>query len=704
MAKTHYRTCNLCEAMCGLKIEVEGERVTSIRGDEDDLFSKGYLCPKAIALQDLHEDPDRLRQPMRRVGDRWEAIGWDEALNEVADRLHAIQKEHGNNAVGLYVGNPNVHNLSNLFFGPLLLRGLRSKSRFSATSLDQLPHMLAAYLMWGHQLMLGIPDIDRTQHMLILGANPLASNGSLMTAPGMRDRLKALQARGGAVVVIDPRRTETAKVADRHEFIRPGTDAFFLLGMLSVIFEIGLKLGRLSNHIEGLDTLRNLVRGFSVEQCANICGIEASKIENITRTFLAADKVVCYGRMGTSTQEFGGVCTWLINCINLVSGNFDSPGGVMFTKPAVDTLTEVAGMGIDAGSFGRWKSRVRGLPEFGGELPASVLAEEILTPGEGQILAMVVAAGNPVLSVQNGGQMDRAFESLEFFVSLDMYITETSRHANIILPPISPLERSHYDLAFHILAVRNTAKFSPAIFKKPRGSRSDGEIMLDILMRIEKRRNGSLNKRFLTARALRVLGVERLLDIGLRAGPYTKSHKLSLSKLKKHPHGIDFGALQPAVPERVPRGRDKIDLAPQLFVDDIDRLIARHVEGYSLDESKLVLIGRRNLRNNNSWMHNSARLMKGKDRCTLLMHPTDAARMKLVDDQKVEIESRVGKVIAPLEITDDMMPGVVSLPHGFGHGRPGVKLRVAQEHPGVSINDLTDDALVDTMSGNAAFI
>ena len=682
--------------MCGLKIEVEGKRILSIRGDEDDSLSRGYICPKGNALQDLHEDPDRLRQPVRRVGDRWEPIGWNEALDEVADQLHAIQQRHGNDAVGMYIGNPNVHNMSTLLFGPMLLRGLRTRNRFSATSVDQLPHMLASYLMLGHQLLFTVPDIDRTQYMLIIGGNPLASNGSLMSAPGVKKRLKAIQERGGKVVVIDPRRSETAKVADAHHFIRPGTDAFFVLGMLNVILERGARLRHLSDKVDNLDVLKNIAAQFPLQTCADASGIDAHTIEAIAHDYLAAESAVCYGRMGAHTQEFGGICAWIIHCINILGGNFDRQGGVMFTKPALDPKIEVAGMGLDAGSFGRYHSRRDNLPEFGGELPVTTMADEILTPGDTQIRAMIVSAGNPVLSVPNGTQLDRAFESLEFMVSLDMYVTETSRHANLILPPVSQLERSHYDIALNMVAVRNVAKYSEPLFDPPRDGKTDGVIMLEILARLQRKRRGLFSKNYIRTKALLAAGADRVLDLGLRTGPYGKSHGLSVKKLRKHPHGIDLGPLQPADPQLLPYKRAAIDLAPKPFVDDVARLRASRVH------QGLVLIGRRQLRSNNSWMHNCGRLMRGKDRCTLMINPVDAKRLNINDGDLVQITSNVGSVSAPAEVTDDLLAGVVSLPHGFGHNRKGVALRVAQQKPGVSINDVLDNAHIDRLSGNAA--
>jgi len=691
--------------MCGVEVEIEGKEVLSVRGDKGDVFSRGHVCPKATALKDLYDDPDRLKQPVRRVGDRWLPISWDEAFEEVVDRIHQVQKEHGRDAVGVYLGNPNAHNFGTLVFGPPFLRALGSKNRFSATSCDQLPLMMTSYLMFGHQLLFPVPDVDRTDFMMILGANPLASNGSIMAGPGIKKRLEGIGKRGGKVVVVDPRRTETARVADEHVFIQPGTDALLLLGLLHEICAAGTDLGRLSGSVENLDRIIEISKGYPPTRTEAVTGIPAETVKRLARELREAPKGVLYGRMGTSTQEFGSLCTWLINVINAVTGNLDEPGGSMFSTPAIDVLNAAGGFGAGRGSFGRWRSRVRNLPEFGGELPSAAIAEEILTEGEGQIRAMITLAGNPVLSTPNGGQLDTAYASLDFAVSIDFFINETSRHADIILPPVSPIERSHYDLALYLTAVRNVAKYSPPPFPPEGDQLDDWEILTELSCRLAARRHGKLSKQYLAAVASKKAGPERVLDLGLRLGPYGKRFNplgtgLSLSKLRKNPQGVDLGPLQSTLPGRIPKAHGKIDLAPELFVADLERLQARYSEKSS--GTQLLLIGRRHLRSNNSWMHNAERLMKGKERCTLMIHPEDAARLGVKNGDAVSISSRVGQVSAPAELTDDMMPGVVSLPHGFGHGRDGVRLRVASRHPGVSINDLTDEQAID-VSGNAAF-
>ncbi len=697
MPKVHYRACNLCEAMCGVKIEFEGTRVLSIRGDEEDPFSRGHICPKSQALQALYEDPDRLRQPMRRVAGQWQPLGWDDALAEAAQGLHRVQQRHGTDAVGIYLGNPTVHNTGAMLFASLFTRALKTKHRYSATSVDQLPHMLTAYWMFGHQLLLPVPDVDRTQYFLVLGANPIASNGSLMTAPGIRRRLDALRARGGKLVVVDPRRTETAERADRHLFITPGTDALFLLAVLHEVFVTGgVKPGPL---VDGLELVAEVVQRFPPERVSAATGVSAEAMRTVAREFTQAPSAVCYGRVGTSTQAFGSLCAWLINVLNLVTGNFDRPGGAMFASPVFDPRTLPKALAGGRGSHGRWKSRVRGLPETGGELPVATLAEDILTPGAGRVRAMVTVAGNPVLSTPNGRQVDRAFGDLEFMVAVDPFLNETTRHANLILPPPSPLERPHYDIAFHLLAVRNTTRYAPALFEPGQGARHDWQILLGLGKRLEAARGGGVQSA-LKWRALEALGVERALDFGLRLGPRGGLRGLTLKKVQQAVHGLDLGPLEPVLPGALQSRTGRIALAPKELLADVARLeaslVAPRVPG-------LLLINRRHLRDNNSWLHNVPKLVSGAGRCTLLMNSVDATALGVSSGQEVRVRSRVGEVVVPVEVSDAVMVGVVSLPHGYGHSREGVRLGVASAHPGQSVNDLTDDQRVDGVSGNAAF-
>src|SRR5690349_14727176 len=565
----HYRNCNLCEAICGVEISVESERQLTIRGDKNDPFSRGYICPKAVALQDFHFDSDRLRHPVRRTPTGWQRIGWNEAFDEVAKNLKRVNKTYGRNSIATYLGNPTVHNYGALLFAPAFLRSLHTRNRFSATSVDQLAHHLAAFLMFGHQLLLPVPDLDRTDLFLMLGANPAVSNGSMMTAPGMSTRLQALRQRGGKAILVDPRRNETARLADQHLFIRPGTDVFLLLALLHVVFAEQLtRMDHLVSFTTGVDTMATITKEFSPERVASITGIDAGEIHRLAREFASAESAVCYGRIGLSTQEFGGLCQWLINVLNIVTGNFDRPGGAMFPLPAFDPL-RVPESVAPHGGFARWHSRVRKLPEFAGELPVATLAEEILTEGEGQIKALVTLAGNPVLSTPNGRMLDRALASLEFMVSIDFYINETTRHAHIILPPTNSLERGHYDLALHLLAVRNTTKYSQPLFKPDDDTRHDWEILAELQMRMGANGAfGSLLRGVRNRFVKQFFGPERLLDLGLRFGPY----RLSLRKLKQAPHGIDLGPLTPCLPGRLRTADKFIELAPEIFVKDLERV------------------------------------------------------------------------------------------------------------------------------------
>jgi anaerobic selenocysteine-containing dehydrogenase len=701
--------CPLCEAMCGILVQTDGATVTSVRPDPDDPLSAGAICPKAAGLIDLHADPDRLRHPLRRTATGWERCGWDEALDAIADGLNRIADAHGRDAVAVYLGNPNVHNLGMMTFGPMLWRTLRSRNRYSATSVDQLPHMLAAKRMLGHQLLMPIPDVDRTQLLWVIGANPLVSNGSLMSAPGMRRRLDALRARGGRVVVLDPRRTETAERADEHHFVRPGSDAAWLMAVLhTVLSEREPDLGHLAERVDGVARLRALSEGFTPERVAAFTGIDAATTRRLALELCDTERAAVYPRFGACTQAFGGMNLWLAGALNLVCGNLDREGGVMLPQPAFDIIRPPLGRGVGPGGEGRWRARVSGRPEFAGELPVAGLAEEILTPGDGQIRALLVWAGNPVLSTPNGAQLERALGSLELIVAVDYYLNETSRHAHYVLPPPPPLSRPHYDVAFHGLAVRNTAKWVDPVLPCDGDHRHDWEIVLGLVERIRRHRGISVRER-VGQRVLRALGPEGLVDLGLRFGPngLRSGERLSVPALRRRPHGVDLGPLRPCLLERMPAGH-RIDAAPEAYAADVGRLR----EALDAPVAPLVLIGRRQLRGNNSWMHNLRRLVKGKPRCTLLVHPDDAAAAGVVDGGAARVRSRVGEVTAAVEVTEGIMPGVVSLPHGFGHDRPGspalggpghgVALRVAAElAPGPSANDLTDERVVDEGSGNA---
>lgn len=692
--KTHFGTCTLCEAMCGIEVKHDGEKVLSIKGDKSDPFSQGYICPKATALQDLHEDPDRLRQPIEKTANGWKEISWPEALDKVANGIQTLQKKYGQNALGIYLGNPNVHNMGSMLTTKHLLTSLKSRSRFSATSIDQLPHHIVCMHLFGHMLRIPVPDVNRTQHMIIIGGNPLASNGSIMTAANMRQKLKDIKSRDGKVIVIDPRRTETAEIASEHHFIRPATDVLLLLAMLNEIYQQGyvnndsLQVNRAAKLAPEINRIATFAEGFSAESVADITGINAAEIKRLVKEFCQAESAVLYGRMGVSVQEFGLLSQYLIMIINIVTGRLDEIGGLMFPNPALDVVANTG-----PGYFAKRFSRVKKLPDFNGDYPVATMADEMLVAGEGQLKGFINVAGNPVLSTPNGTKLDKALSQLDFMVSVDYFITETSRHADIILPPVSPLEREHYDVTFNGFAVHNVAKYSPALFTKKANEKHDWQINLELAKRLDKHAPLATRvERWLTKQ----LGPKFLLGQGLKRGPHKQ---VRLKALKNHPHGMDLGPLQSMLPNALKHKDKHIHLNVDFYQADLERVKTmrdRH------DDNQIVLIGRRHIRSNNSWLHNSYRLVKGKSRCTLMMHPETAKRHKILNGQDVKVTSQVGSIIIKAEVIDELMPGVVSIPHGWGHGRKGVKQKVAQQHAGVSVNDLTDDSLIDALSGNAA--
>jgi anaerobic selenocysteine-containing dehydrogenase len=730
---TAYATCPLCEATCGLELRIAADdTLLRVQGDREDVFSRGFICPKGGSLKALSEDPDRLHTPLIRRDGELVAATWDEAFAEIDRRLPAIIDAHGANAVGVYLGNPNVHNLALALYGPVFLRALGTQNVYSASTVDQMPKHVSAGLMFGTMMSIPIPDVDRTDHLLILGANPLASNGSLMTAPDMRGRLRRIRERGGKVVVIDPRRSRTAEHADEHHFIRPGTDAMLLAALVHTVCDEELvDLGPLAAHTSGVEEVRTCVTAFTPERVAGLCGITASEIRRMARELAAAPSAAVYGRIGTCTQEFGTLASWLVDVLNVLTGNLDRPGGAMFTRAAAGQPNTQGTPGHGRGvTLGRWGSRVRGLGEVYGELPVSCLAEEIDTPGEGQVRALITIAGNPALSTPNSRRLESAMADLDFMVSLDVYVNETTRHADVILPGPGPLEHAHYDLAFYQLAVRNIANFTPPVLSPGAGVHEDWQTLLRLTGIVSRqgpnvdveavdqfiageavRRDVARPASALAGRDVQEIvarladrrGPERLLDLLLRSGPYgdafgTQPEGLTLAALEAAPHGIDLGALQPRIPEVLRTASGRIELAPAPIIADVTRLLATLDRG---NDGEMVLIGRRDLRSNNSWMHNVAPLVKGPDRCTAHVHPDDATQLGLLDGEPARVTSRVGEIVVEVKITDSVMPGVVSIPHGWGHRGAGIRMTVAADHPGVNSNVLTDETLIDPLSGNA---
>ena len=720
----HQRICPFCEACCGLEVRMRDGKVQSIRGDEADVFSAGFICPKGVALKDLHEDPDRLRTPLIKRDGRFVEASWDEAYAEIERRLPPLLAAHGKDAVGVALGNPTSHKFGILLYGARLIRAIGTHSLYTASTLDQMPKQLSSGLMFGSWLTVPVPDIERCEFLLMLGANPMASNGSLWTVPDFRGKARAMRERGGKLVVIDPRRTETAEIADAHHFIRPGADAFLLLGMVHTLFDENLvKLGRLSEHLNGVDEVQTAVKGFSPEAVAARCGIGAPIIRELARTLARTERAAVYGRIGTCVQSFGTLNSWLVDVLNVLTGHLDEPGGAMFTKAAAFAANTTGRPGSGRGIVtGRWKSRVSGAPEVYGELPMNRLAEEIETPGDGRVKALITIACNPVLSAPNGPRLAAALERLEFMVSLDIYLNETSRHADVILPGVSPLQDSHYDVPFPMFSYRNHARYSPAIEPLPDGQPPEWQTMLRLIAIVQGRgakadvlalddelianevgkQAGAQAGAVLQALSHRT-GPERLLDLSLRSGPYGDQFGLNpgglnLDKVMAAPHGIDLGALAPRVPEvlRTPSGR--IELAPAMLLDDVKRA----AQDLSRPADDIVIVGRRHVRSNNSWMHNLPLLAKGPNRCTALVHPFDAQRLGLSDGGLARIRGKAGHPIeAQVQVSDEMMPGVISVPHGWGHDLPDTQLGVAAARPGANLNAVLDEGAMDPLSGNA---
>jgi len=693
--------CPLCEAMCGLEVEVQGHRVVDVRGDNADPLSAGFFCPKARALQDLTADSSRLSQPMLRGADGFSPISWPKAIQLAASELGRIQREHGRDAVGFYTGNPNLHSYAAQLVELPFKQMLGSRNTYSTASVDHLPHMYAALEMFGHPLLLTVPDIDRTDLMLIIGANPAESNGSLMGAPGMPMRLRSLRARGGRVIVVDPRRTRTAELADRHLFIKPGTDALFLLALASTLFAEDLVCtAHLTELLVGLPNLAVACAPFTPERVAPLVGIDSATIIDLAREFSRASSAVCYGRLGVCTQTYGSICAWLINSLNVLTGNLDRIGGAMFPRPAIDLVGASTLLGA-AGGRGRWGSRVRGLPEFGGDLPLAALAEEIETPGRGQVRGLITSAGNPVLSAPNGARLERALAGLDFMVSIDCYLNETTRHAHLVLPAAMPLERDHYDVVFRAFGVRDTARYQGCVVTPPPGVREDWRIYCQLGRRLARTRGG-LAGRFGSPAlaAIETLSPRRILSALLRLGP----HHLSLARLADSQHAVDLGPLQSALPRRLRTPRKQIHMATSTFLESLPSLVALLGAASATDDDTLTLIGRRQVRSKNSWLHHLPQMQRSNNVCTLMINSCDARHRGLSTGQTVEVRSRTGSVQVPLEITDKIMPGVVSLPHGFGHARMASPVATPARWHGASINDITDDARLDSLSGTAAFV
>ncbi|MFJ9828062.1 molybdopterin oxidoreductase family protein [Streptomyces sp. NPDC101160] len=726
---TALRICPLCEATCGLTLTLDGDRVTAARGDSDDVFSRGFVCPKGAAFPEIDADPDRLTRPLIRDEGAFREASWGEAFDLIAARIRPLIEERGPNAVGLVLGNPNVHTVAGALYPPLLIGALRTRNLFTASTLDQMPKHVSSGLLFGDAFAIPVPDLDRTDHLLILGANPLDSNGSLCTAPDFPGRLKALRRRGGTLTVVDPRRTRTARLADRHLALRPGTDALFLAALVHTLFAEDLvRLGALADHVQGVEEVRDAVRDFSPEAVADACDLAADTIRTTARELAAAPTAAVYGRMGSSTVAYGTLGNWLVDVLNVLTGNLDRPGGALFPLSATAPAPRPAGPGKGF-ALGRWTSRVSGHPEAKGELPLAALAEEIdtpeRTPGEGRVRALITIAANPVLSAPDGRHLDAALDSLDFMVAVDPYLNETTRHADVVLPPPPPSQSAHFDFAFNQFAVRNQVRYTPAAVPLAEGRMDECEIHARLILAVSGTNgappsavddlaiDSTLAKavaqehspvygedpKAVAARLTGATGPERRLDLMLRLGPYARSHGLTLDALRAAPHGIDLGPLQPRLPGPLKTRSGRIELLPAPIAADLPRLRAALHD--VPEPGTLRLVGRRHLRSNNSWLHNIPALTGGSNRCTLQVHPEDAGRLGLTAGAPARIKGEGGELTAEVEITDAVRPGVVSLPHGWGHDRPGTRTAVAAARPGVNVNQLLDGSRLDPLSGTA---
>jgi len=728
VTRTALRICPLCEATCGLVLTIDDERVTGARGDRDDVFSHGFICPKGASFAELDNDPDRLQRPLVRRDGELVETGWAEAFAAVADGLQRVIDAHGGRSVGIYLGNPSAHTIAGGLYAPQLIRALGTRHVYTASTLDQMPKQVACGYLFGNPFAFTVPDVDRTDHLIIIGANPLVSNGSLATAGDFAGKLRALRRRGGMLTVIDPNRTRTAELADTHIAPRPGTDAALLFAVVHVLFDEDLvspDLGGLFDVVSGVDQIRAASADFIPEVVAEHCGLEALTIRELARSLAAAPRAAVYGRLGTSTVRFGTLTSWLVDVLNVLTGNLDRPGGAMFATSPIGPSPRPARPGRGF-TVGRWHSRVSGHPETTSEMPTATLAEEIEAPGDGQIKALITVAGNPVLSAPNGGRLSNALDTLTFMVSVDPYLNETTRHADVILPPPPPSYTAHFDVALSNTMIHNNVRYSPPVFTLPEGRPDEAEILsrlslvavglgIDANPKLvdDQVISAVLTKEVadpdspVSGRAVDDLlamlchgaGYERRLDMMLRLGPFgdafgSLADGLTLARVTAAPHGIDLGPLASRIPEILRTRSGKVELAPEPLLVDIPRLLE------SLGSADgLLLIGRRHLRSNNSWMHNLPALSGGSNRCTLQIHPSDAARLGISDNAVVT--GPAGMLEVPVEITDAIRPGVVSLPHGWGHNHAGTRMRVAAQHPGVNVNGLYDDSLLDPLSGTS---
>jgi formate dehydrogenase len=680
--------CRICEPLCGLRVTVEDGKVARIRPDPDHPLSAGFACPKGIAMTDVQNDPDRVLHPLRRRDGGFERVSWDEALDEIGTRLGRILDERSGPALGWYMGNPGAFSYSHPLWVKALLDAVGSPHWYTASSQDVSNRFAASAFLYGSPFLLPIPDLARTDLLLMVGANPLVSHGSVMSAPRVKDQLHAITERGGRVVVVDPRRSETAR-AFEHLAVNPDSDAWLLLSLLHVIFAGGLEDAlAIERQASGTEALRALAAKHPPEVTEERTGVPAARVRELARDLARAEHAAVYGRTGSCLGRNGTLVSYLLDALNVVTGNLDREGGAMFGNPPI-AFDKVADR-IGAGTYGKVRSRIGGFPEVLGALPASLMAKEIRAPGEGQLRALFVSAGNPVLSVPNGDELEAAMRELDLFVSIDLYVTETNREADFVLPATTFLEREDFPLPFLPLFTTPFVQWTDPLVEPAGEARQEWEVIEQIAKRVGVVPSSSRLGRVLGRIGLK-LSPQRLMDLLLRTGSKgdwfgLRRGGLSLRKLRDNPHGVVLAEhLEPGVlPDKI-RHRDKrVRLDPPEIIEDAGRLAARNGRD---PEFPLRLIGLRELRSHNSWMHNARLLMRGGRVHAARVHPDDAEDHGIEDGEPCRISSPHGSIELPALVTDEIVAGTVAVPHGWGHQRGGWS--VAREAGGANVNALS---------------
>lgn len=710
MKTTKYGICPICGSSCGLIVEMENGAIQQITGDQQDPHSRGYTCPKGRSLKYQHVDPDRVLHPLKKENGDWREVSWDEALGDIASRIADMRKRYGPDSLAVYAGDGTTHSYETLFAIAAFVLGLGIKNMYTANSMDALPRLFASMLLYGNSGILPIPDVKRTDYFLILGSNPVVTNGSVMTAPGFARYIKDIQERGGKVVVVDPRRSETAAIADEHHFIRPESDVLFLLSLMNVIFEEKRdRPGKLNKWIRGYEALRKRALEYTPERVEASTGIPVDEIRGIAREFAAAPSAVCYGRMGTCAQSFGSTASAFIDILNIITGNMDRPGGAMFTTPVIDVVSLMSALGIN-GAFAKNRTRVSGMPDFNGEMPCAALAEEIEAPNG--IRALIVAGGNPAVAVPDSARLTRAFSKLDLMVSLDPHINATSCHAHYILPPAIGLEHEIFPMMSYATAIHNAAKWAPPVLDPPPTVKYDAEILSELLCRILCHQNAIPQpvEKGLLKLGKNLKGIE-LIKALMELGPYGRlrskpggRERLTLSKLKASPHGIELGPLEPRLDKILGR-KGRINLMPDILKNEFSR-IAESADNFKYEHDDcdtLILTSRRQLRFFNTSLHNIEKLATGPDQCTLEINSEDASARGLSTGDTAIIETANGAEEYIVEVTDGIMPGVISIPFGWNGRQPAARQKILNANPGTNVNTITNPSRIDPVSAMTAF-